>query len=52
MITTSINRADESPLAEGMLFKRRRRHSAFALDDPAEGMAAFVDRPTVVIKHR
>lgn len=52
MITDTISRADESPLAEGMLFKRRRRHSAFALDAPAEGMAAFMDTPTADIKHR
>lgn len=44
MIKESINRAYESPLAEGLLFERRQFHSAFALADQKEGMAAFVEK--------
>jgi enoyl-CoA hydratase len=42
MIKESVNRAFESSLAEGLLFERRTFHSAFALADKNEGMAAFV----------
>lgn len=41
MIKESVNRAYETTLAEGMLFERRTFHSAFALADKSEGMAAF-----------
>jgi enoyl-CoA hydratase len=40
----AINRAYESPLAEGMLFERRLFHSLFATEDQKEGMAAFVEK--------
>jgi enoyl-CoA hydratase len=43
-IKESINRAYESSLHEGLLFERREFHSAFALDDQNEGMAAFVEK--------
>ncbi len=42
MIKESINRAFEGSLNEGLLFERRVFHSAFALNDQKEGMAAFV----------
>ncbi|MCE1184166.1 enoyl-CoA hydratase [Zoogloea sp.] len=44
MIKESVNRSFESSLAEGLLFERRVFHSAFALDDQKEGMAAFVEK--------
>ena len=44
MIKESINRAFESSLNEGLLFERRVFHSAFALADQKEGMAAFVEK--------
>ena len=44
MIKESINRAFESSLNEGLLFERRVFHSAFALNDQKEGMAAFVEK--------
>ena len=44
MIKESINRAFESSLNEGLLFERRTFHSAFALADQKEGMAAFVEK--------
>ena len=44
MIKESVNRAYESSLQEGLLFERRTFHSAFALTDQKEGMAAFVEK--------
>ena len=44
MIKESVNRAFESSLNEGLLFERRAFHSAFALNDQKEGMAAFVEK--------
>jgi enoyl-CoA hydratase len=48
----AINRAFESPLAEGMLFERRLFHSLFATDDQKEGMAAFVEKRKPAFRHR
>ena len=44
MIKECVNRAWESSLNEGLLFERRVFHSAFALEDQKEGMAAFVEK--------
>ena len=52
MIKESVNRAFESSLNEGLLFERRVFHSAFALDDQKEGMAAFVTKRKPDFKHR
>lgn len=52
MIKESVNRAFESGLNEGLLFERRTFHSAFALDDQKEGMAAFVEKRKPDFKHR
>src|SRR6267378_3436385 len=52
MIKESINRAYETPLAEGVLFERRVFHSQFALEDQKEGMAAFLEKRKPVFKHR
>jgi len=52
MIKESVNRAFESGLSEGLLFERRLFHSAFALDDQKEGMAAFVEKRKATFKHR
>ena len=52
MIKESVNRAFESSLNEGLLFERRVFHSAFALDDQKEGMAAFVAKRKPHFKHR
>ena len=40
----AVNRAFETPLAEGMRFERRVFHALFATDDQKEGMAAFVEK--------
>ena len=44
MMKECVNRAYESSLSEGLLFERRAFHSAFALEDQKEGMAAFVEK--------
>ncbi len=51
-IKEAINRAYESPLAEGLLFERREFHATFALDDQKEGMRAFVEKRKPSFKHR
>ncbi len=51
MIKESINRAFESSLNEGLLFERRVFHSAFALNDQKEGMAAFVEKRKANFNH-
>ena len=40
----SVNRALETPLAEGLLFERRAFHAAFATLDQKEGMQAFLEK--------
>ena len=52
MIKECFNRAYESGLNEGLLFERRVFHSAFALDDQKEGMAAFVEKRKPAFKNR
>ncbi|HXF47207.1 MAG TPA: enoyl-CoA hydratase [Burkholderiaceae bacterium] len=42
MAKEAVNRAYETPLAEGLLFERRLFHSLFATTDQKEGMAAFL----------
>ena len=44
----AVNRAQETSLAEGLLFERRLFQSLFATQDQKEGMAAFIaKRPAV-----
>lgn len=52
MIKESVNRAFETTLREGVLFERRVFHSAFALEDKNEGMAAFVEKRPPNFKNR
>jgi enoyl-CoA hydratase len=52
MIKESVNRAYETPLAEGLLFERRVFHSTFATEDQKEGMAAFLQKRAPEFKHR
>lgn len=47
-----INRAFESPLAEGILFERRELHARFATPDAHEGMRAFMEKRRPVFEHR
>lgn len=44
MTKEAVNRAYESTLKEGLLFERRMFHAAFALNDRAEGMRAFIEK--------
>ena len=48
----AINRAFESPLAEGVVFERRIFHALFATEDQKEGMKAFVEKRKPVWKNR
>jgi enoyl-CoA hydratase len=48
----SVNRAFETPLAEGMRHERRVFHALFATDDQKEGMAAFLAKRKPAFKHR
>ncbi len=52
MIKECVNRTYESGLNEGLLFERRVFHSAFALEDQKEGMAAFVEKRKPAFKNR
>jgi len=51
MTKESINRAYETPLAEGIRFERRVFHSQFAVADQKEGMAAFVEKRQANFRH-
>jgi enoyl-CoA hydratase len=44
MAKEAVNRAYETPLAEGIRTERRLFHSLFATEDAREGMAAFLDK--------
>ncbi|XBQ16930.1 MAG: enoyl-CoA hydratase [Oceanicaulis sp.] len=52
MTKEAINTAFETGLAEGVRFERRVFMSQFALEDQAEGMAAFADKRAAHFKHR
>jgi enoyl-CoA hydratase len=51
MVKECVNRAQETSLAEGILFERRVFHSAFATADQKEGMAAFSEKRKANFKH-
>ena len=48
----AVNRALETSLAEGMSLERDLFRSTFALEDRAEGMAAFIEKRKPVNKNR
>ena len=48
----AVNRAFETPLAEGIRFERRVFHMLFATEDQKEGMAAFVEKRPAKFKHK
>jgi enoyl-CoA hydratase len=52
MAKSAINRAFETPLAEGMNVERDLFRSSFALEDRAEGMAAFIEKRKPQNKNR
>ncbi len=47
-----LGRADETSLAEGLLFERRAIQALFATADRREGMAAFVEKRSPNFTHR
>ena len=48
----AVKRAEETALAEGLLFERRVFHSTFALQDRAEGMQAFAEKRKPQFRNR
>ncbi len=52
MAKESVNRAFESPLADGIAYERRLFHSLFGTDDQKEGMDAFLNKRKPSFKHR
>ncbi len=44
MAKESVNRAEETPLSEGLRFERRLFHALFSTEDQKEGMAAFLEK--------
>lgn len=52
MCKEAVNKALETSLTEGVHFERRMFHSAFAMTDQKEGMAAFVEKRNPVWKHK
>ena len=52
MAKSAVNRALETPLAEGMNVERDLFHATFALEDRSEGMAAFIEKRKPVNKNR
>jgi enoyl-CoA hydratase len=44
MVKETVNRAEETPLAEGLRFERRLFQALFATRDQKEGMAAFLEK--------
>jgi enoyl-CoA hydratase len=52
MVKESVNRANETTLAEGLRFERRLFHASFATEDQKEGMAAFVEKRQPDFKDR
>lgn len=43
-IKETVNRAEQMPMSEAMLFERRMFNALFATEDQKEGMAAFVEK--------
>jgi enoyl-CoA hydratase len=52
MVKEAVNRAYETPLAEGVRFERRAFHATFATEDRKEGMTAFVEKRAPAFKNR
>lgn len=52
MAKEAVNRAFESPLADGIRTERRLFHSLFATEDAREGMAAFLDKRPAAFRNR
>lgn len=48
----AVNRALETPLAEGLRYEARLFEATFALDDRREGMRAFVEKRKPEFRNR
>ena len=48
----AVNRALETPLAEGLIHESRLFEATFELDDRREGMSAFIDKRRPDFRHR
>jgi enoyl-CoA hydratase len=48
----AVNRAYETPLAEGLQFERRMFHATFGTQDQIEGMNAFVEKRKPSFKNK
>jgi len=48
----AVNRAQETPLSEGLLHERRLFQALFATEDQKEGMAAFLEKRPAQFKDR
>lgn len=51
MAKESVNRAEETSLAEGLRFERRLFHATFATGDQKEGMSAFAEKRPPAFKN-
>lgn len=52
MAKEAVNRAFETPLAEGVRFERRLFQSMFATEDQKEGMTAFLEKRSPQFRNR
>lgn len=52
VVKEAVNRAEETTLAEGLLFERRMFHSLFATEDQKEGMSAFLEKREAQFRDR
>jgi len=52
MAKEAVNRSQEMPLSEGVVFERRVFYSTFALEDQKEGMAAFAEKREPAFRNR
>ena len=51
-VKEAVNRAEETSLAEGILFERRLFHSLFSTEDQKEGMGAFMEKRQAQFRDR
>jgi enoyl-CoA hydratase len=51
-VKEAVNRAQETSLAEGILFERRLFHALFATEDQEEGMRAFIEKREAQFRDR
>jgi enoyl-CoA hydratase len=52
LIKDAVNKAEELPLSAGLDYEKRNFYLAFATEDKAEGMTAFIEKRKPQWKHR